>query len=288
MTERIYLDHNVIADVYQDRRPGLRDVIEARKAAGAIFPYSPAHMEEIAVILRCQVEPEKAHRMIDEQVALVASLSDTWEILPDLQNTGPSRVVQEHPSACMARVLRDYDRTLSSEENERFQLSWKSEKTFDQVQDEFGSGLRAGPGVELFPEKRKRVGIGRGITGLAPEKIFDESGVLTALREKLWNHGWTPDTMPRGTALMLSHVDRQNSVNALFKVLEQAGYYADPFDKSRSHMHDVSHAIYAAEAEVFVTGDERFAKRMWAVYHYLGITTRVFLVGDWMAEIRAK
>jgi hypothetical protein len=44
----------------------------------------------------------------------------------------------------------------------------------------------------------------------------------------------------------------------------------------------VSHAIYAAAADVFVTGDERYAKRVCAVYHYLRLQTRVVLVGDFI------
>lgn len=78
--------------------------------------------------------------------------------------------------------------------------------------------------------------------------------------------------------------DRHNVVNILLKVLERAGYYADPFDKLRSHLHDVSHAIYAAAADVFVTGDERYAKRVRAVYHFLGLKTRVVLTGDFIRD----
>lgn len=152
--ERVYLDHNVFVDVYQNRRPNLRELIDCRKAAGDIFPYSPAHMEEIAVVFRCQSDQMKAMQMVEEQVALVGELSDTWEILPSFQRIGPSRIVQEHPFYCMMRVTEHYDQTLASEEGERFQLSWKSPNAFNQVQEEFGTELRAGPGVELFPETR--------------------------------------------------------------------------------------------------------------------------------------
>lgn len=282
MCNRSYLDHNVVVDVYQNRRPGLRAVIDNRKKAGDIFPYSPAHMEEIAVILRSQPDLEKAQKMVGEQIALVADLSDTWEILPAFQNAGSSQVVQEHPSDCMVRVMHNYDHTLSSEEIERFQLCWKSEKAFNAVQDEFGPPIRVGPGIELFPEKRDRLGIDRGITNIAPERVFEDAGVRKALREKLWHYSWKVETMPMGEDLMRSHIDRQNVVNILLKVLEQACYYADSFDKHRSHLHDVSHAIYAAEADIFVTGDERYAKRVRAVYHFLGLKTRVVQTGDFI------
>jgi len=97
MCKRVYLDHNAIADVYQKRRAGLRELIDARKKLGDIFPYSPAHMEEIAVVLRSQPDQAQAQQMVADQIALVAELSDTWEILPGHQNAGPSRLLQEDP-----------------------------------------------------------------------------------------------------------------------------------------------------------------------------------------------
>ncbi len=284
MGKRIYLDHNVVVDVYQCRRAGLRELIDARKAAGDTFVYSPAHLEEIAVVLRCATNEANAQRMVEEQVALIAELTDTWEVLPAFQGVGASRVVQEHPSKCLERVLEHYHLTLSSEAIERFQLSWKSEKAFDQVQEEIGTGVRAGPGVELFPAKRNRLGIAPGVTNISPENVFEDTGVLAALMEKLWNYDWNLQTLPRGELLIASHADRERLINALFKVLEQVGYYADSFAKSRSHMHDVTHAIYAAVADVLVTGDERYAKRVRAIYHFLGLNTRVELVRDWVTE----
>lgn len=117
-----------------------------------------------------------------------------------------------------------------------------------------------------------------------PKAVFENAGVQRALREKLWNYSWNLETMPKGNDLLRSHVDRQNVVNILLKVLEQTGYYADSFDKYRSHPHDVTHAIYAVEAGIFVTGDERYAKRVCAVYHYAGLETRVVLVEDFVRQ----
>jgi hypothetical protein len=284
MCTRVYLDHNVIADVYQNRRDGLREVIDGRKKAGDIFPYSPAHMEEIAVVLRSQPDPEQAQQMVAEQIALVAYLSDTWEILPAVQNAGPSRLLREHPSLCMSRVTENYDLTLQGEELERSQHSWKSESAFNQVQEDYGTSVRADQGVELFPAKRQRLGIARGITDVAPEAVFEYAGVQAILREKLWNYNWKLDTMPTGEALIRSHIDRQHVVNLLLKVLERAGYYADSANKHRSHLHDVSHAIYAAAADVLVTGDKRYAKRVLAAYHYLRLQTRVVSTEDFVRD----
>lgn len=122
--------------------------------------------------------------------------------------------------------------------------------------------------------------IENAISDLPPEKVFEHPGVLAALKEKLWNYKWTLETLPKGQSLMRSYTDREQVIDVLFKILELAGYFPDPFNKSRSHLHDVSHAIYACDCDVFVTGDERYAKRTRAVYHFLGMRTRVVFVDD--------
>ena len=45
MRTREYLDHNLIVALFKKERPGLREHIDSRKATGAIFPYSSAHIE---------------------------------------------------------------------------------------------------------------------------------------------------------------------------------------------------------------------------------------------------
>ncbi len=276
-----YLDHNVVVALIKKERPGLREHIDARKAAGSVFPYSPAHVEEVAVIFREQKNEDEATRLVAEHLQLIEGISDRWELLPDMAN--PTRLVQEVPDVCMGRVLADYDLTLAAEENERWLMSRKSAEAFDAVQEEFGTALRGGPGVGLFEERRAAYGATvQKVSGLSEEAVLRDPQVLEGLRQKLWNYGWNHDTMPKGDDLMRSHKDREIVINLVLCLLEEVGYLADKFEKYRSRMHDVTHAIYAAAADVFVSGDERYRKRVKAAYHFLGLTTRVIGIEEFM------
>lgn len=277
-----YLDHNVIVALFKNERPGLREHIDARKGVGYVYPYSPAHIEEVAVIFRDQKVPEEADRLVAEHLQLIEGVSDGWELLPEGAN--PTRLVQESPRVCMGRVLVDYDLTLAAEENERSLMSRKSAKAFDAVQEEFGADLRAGPGVGLFEERRAAYGAdAKKVSGLDEEAVFRDSHVLEGLRQKLWNYGWNLEAMPKGGDLLRSHKDRELVVNLVLSLLEEVGYRADKFEKYRSRMHDVTHAIYAAAADIFVSGDERYRKRVRATYHFLGFKTRVLSIEEFIA-----
>ena len=89
--------------------------------------------------------------------------------------------------------------------------------------------------------------------------------------------------MPKGNDLMGSHRTREIVVTIIMNFLEEIGFRADKFEKYRSHMHDETHAIYAAAADVLVSGDERYRKRVAAAYHFLGIKTRVIGIEELVA-----
>lgn len=287
MTNRTYLDQNVFVAIVKNERPGLLEHIDKRKAEGVQFPYSPAHIEEVAVILRDHddpEDPEPAHRLIGYNLWLIGHVSGGLEILPPEDVAGPSRYVQEEPQVCFQRVIGNYGLTLSAEEITRHLKSYKSAEIFDQVQQEMGSDLRAGPGTPLFETRRRELGIDpQKIGNLSETKLFDDPAVKEGLRQKLWGYTWNLDTFPQGAALAESFSDRRNVLTAVMNYLDEIGYRSDDFDKYRSGMHDVTHSVYAAAADVFVTGDKRYRQRVKAAYHLLGIPTKVLSIEEFMA-----
>lgn len=64
------------------------------------------------------------------------------------------------------------------------------------------------------------------------------------------------------------------------------GYHREAKDKSRSRLHDVSHIIYAAYCDTFVTADRRLAKKAQAIYSVLGVSTLVVLAKEFEAQVR--
>lgn len=64
-------------------------------------------------------------------------------------------------------------------------------------------------------------------------------------------------------------------VNFAANLLEKIGYHREATKNSRARLHDVSHIIYAAYCETFVTADGKLAKKAKAIYSMLGVSTRV-------------
>jgi hypothetical protein len=285
MGERVYLDQNVLMAILKNERPGLMDHIKCFKEDAVVFPYSPAHIEEVAIIPRECEDATLAGERVNENLQLIEEISDRWEYLPALGDVGPSRLAQEDPRECMKRVVDGYDLTLSAEEIERFQMSFKSAAAFEQVQQEFGTNLLAGPGVPLHENIRNDIGIEvKRVSNLTEAMLFADSKVQDGLARKLWNYpSWNLDTLPKGDDLLACHKTREVVVNLVLAYLEEIGYRADDFDKYRSRMHDVSHAIYACAASVFVTGDKRYRQRVKATYHFLQIPTRVLSSDEFLA-----
>lgn len=76
----------------------------------------------------------------------------------------------------------------------------------------------------------------------------------------------------------------------LFNLLDFACFYKD---KPTSHsniarMHDASHAYYAQLCDVFVSDDKRMRYKTEAVYHYLGVRTRVMSGKEYLTTFKDK
>ncbi|MFW0884362.1 hypothetical protein ACMCNP_04835 [Candidatus Acidulodesulfobacterium sp. H_13] len=66
----------------------------------------------------------------------------------------------------------------------------------------------------------------------------------------------------------------------MFDFIESIGYKTDGIKKYRSMMHDVTHAIYGTKSDIFITNDKKFKLRLEAIYIYIEVPTKVFLLRD--------
>lgn len=274
----LYLDHNVITDLMKGN-PALWETISHLKSNGARVIYSPAHIEEVAVILRETSDIDKGKRFVREHLRFISAITDDWEYRPTID--GPTCVVREKPSVCYKRVMAEYDLTLEAEEINRFARSLKSENAFNEVQQEYGTGLRVGHGIPLDSEFRARYGIDPKVIGnIPPERLFDEPHILEAFNADLRNKSLSVTGIGVAEHLAESHMQRQTSVTLTMNFLERIGFFADKFDKFRSQMHDVTHAIYGSAADIFITRDQHLLYRLRAAYTLLRVPTRVLSVVD--------
>lgn len=72
-------------------------------------------------------------------------------------------------------------------------------------------------------------------------------------------------------------------------VLNCCGYNRDNKPrKVKSGVYDTEHAIYATYCDYFVTDDERLAKRLNAIYYFLGLETRCLSFKQWCDKIEEE
>lgn len=94
----VYLDQQIVIN-HADQEE-IIGAVESWRSRGAVFPYSPAHVEEIA----------KAHRVgrgapIQEQISHLEELSGGLALMPAAN--GPAELRQEDIRNCLARVMDD-------------------------------------------------------------------------------------------------------------------------------------------------------------------------------------
>ena len=270
----IYLDMNIVADMISDRSPVIGPKVSRLKSLGFIFPYSPAHMEETAVIFRAQEDEETAKNQVTQQLIFIKQLSNSTEYLPTGNDT-PISVVTECPSVCFKRVIDHYEVSYWAEGNDEVFMSFKNNDSFRKV---FGED-----GAFLFEERRQAFGIEPSVNELPENELFSDKKVLKAIGAKLANYGIEISNLPTTEDLLNSHRKTELLLSSLFNFMEEIGYRGEKFRKSRSRMHDVSHAIYATRANFFVSRDSKLISKTKAVYHLLGIPTVVLTVDEFCA-----
>jgi hypothetical protein len=261
---RIYLDYNLFAYLYEGTRPDLHAKVEALSARH-MFPYSPAHMEEIATALArpSSIEP------IDRLIAAFRKLEDISRISGDFElfpaKYGPIVLKEERPLECFRRVVMHYDRNPIVEENEELMLA--SFKDGDQdgmlankisnLPENFLLDSEHGRDLELKLHFKSNLPFICKVHGVKDFTWLEISGHFPVL---------------------------ERAIELVMNFLEQVRYRPEHVSKSRSRMHDVTHCIYASACQQFVTNDKRLYDKASAVYRYFGVPTRVLMLEEFAAN----
>ncbi|MGN6899528.1 hypothetical protein ACTHT7_05795, partial [Neisseria sp. P0017.S010] len=74
-------------------------------------------------------------------------------------------------------------------------------------------------------------------------------------------------------------------INLAANLLEKLGYYRESENKYRSRLHDVSHMIYGAYCDVFVSADKKMINKLKAIYSALNIPTEVLSLLDFQNKL---
>ena len=242
----LYLDQNTLVDVIKNRDPRFSAAVEKFCVSSHQAVYGPPHIEEIANIYRSRASNEDCERHISEHLDGIRRLTDCWELLPNNEPDAPGRLIQEDPGICLQRVIDHYELTYFTEGNE--------EALREHV-----------PADKSVP---------------TPLEAFEDAKVQEIWRSRMFNRGFDPDCYPTGSALRTSFKVTEGMVDICFRSLHDAGYGLETEQKTRSAIHDVSHAIYAIMADAFVTRDKRMLGKIRATYKFLDAECVVYSVED--------
>lgn len=259
---KIYLDYNLFAYLYEGTRQDLRLKIEGMFDRH-MFPYSPAHMEEIATAVAQPSSIDATDRLEGAMRKLdsVSQISRNVELFP--ADSGPMVLREEQPLECFRRVVLHYDRNPIVEANEEQMLAL--------FKDGDPQGKRANTMSNL------------------PEDFLLESDHGRDLQLKLHLdhdlpfrckfHGVKGFTWPE----ISGHFPvLERTIEVAMNFLEDVRYRPEHVTKSRSRMHDVTHCIYATGCQQFVTHDRRLYDKVRAVYRYFGVPTRVLTLEEFL------
>ena len=315
----IYLDYNIYLSIInnEDESSYTFAKISNLKDEGWIFPYSPAHMEEIAVKYPDQTA------LTSFEIRLIKRISDCCEFLPGQMNLAQvqnmlrqiqrapasgekiklistwqnilhqhkcgliqksdlaTQLVHENPLACMERVLDGLDLTGFALNNDVNHLGRRNKKSLNNHARERGFNIS---GKKTFEEIQKQYKLGPNrLNSVSYDKIFDNPNLLKLLNEKC-SEG-NVDLSLSGQALNHQHSCKEIVITTILNTLEIAGYHQEKSNKStkiRSRMHDVSHAIYGSTAEYFVTNDSRFYHKLKATFYFLNLPCKVLSLREFL------
>jgi hypothetical protein len=236
---------NIMINYRKQENEDLIKVINyVSKNENIFFPYSPAHIEEIAVIRR--KGGKSSNKYINQNLRVVSKISKNYEYKPSDKGI---LLVSEKPKICFDRVVEDYpNTTIKAEGWERDKVSSWNTLKIKYTSDELDKML--------------------------PEEIFKDNDIVDLLKKKL-----SPPYIPKYYEFQYNFKTIEVLLEVIFDFLDEIGYKNDKRaikkEKYRSRMHDISHGIYATKASVIVTDDANFKDKLTAVYSLLAISTKI-------------
>ena len=222
---------------------------EAIKAQLVIF--SPAHLEDIAA---SAIRDKTAPSIIESEIEFLVKIAGRNALRPISRDEVV--LYEESPRDCYARVVGEYGNNDRAERVEA---------------------------AVIADAHCRPTGSPKEMNNISPANILGHIIYRELIVHSLSRAGFIGRD-EQAEALCWRFDDLKNRfsvfeayVNLAANLLEKIGYYREATKKSRARLHDVSHIIYAAYCDTFVTADGKLAKKAQAIYSLLGIGTLVLL-----------
>lgn len=256
--KKLYLDFNVISYLRIGQQTTLTAAFN-QAATSHLVVFSPAHLEDIAAsAMRDGTLPSITKSEID----FLAKIAGRNALRP----VSRDKVVlyDESPEDCYGRVVSQYRANDWAERVEAEVIADAHKRPAGNPKDANNTSP-----TEILRNILYRELIA---CGLVREGVIGRGEMAEALS---WQFA---DLKNRFSVL-------ETYVNLAANLLEKIGYYREAEDRSRARLHDVSHIIYAAYCDTFVTADKKLAKKSQAIYSLLGVHTQVLLVKEFVEQL---
>lgn len=295
--QRIYFDYNIYESIAKQRYE-----YDVRLKTRYNIQISVATVEEYYKAYK-NIEKKESDRDATEINDLFESLKKTKESIKSVARRDvmlmPSldRIISERTSfEERLEVISEYDTRDVVDDNGEFldQLYKNSIKTLTVNKKEVKnySNLSANEIWEV-DELRKWIGefphFIQNYKAESRKNLSNKYGFLAKkIVEKLEKIRITniEKEMYKNNSSIMFH-ELEAIIEYLDKGLQLNNYNGDKnINKVRSGIHDVSHTIYGTYCQFFVTDDHRLAKRVAAIYSFLGINTVVKTGNDFFDELQ--
>lgn len=266
--KRIYVDNNIVIDVKNTRNEAIKSAIESLDKSKYKVVYSPAHIEEVAVMTKHYGMTEDVGA---DKLSFLAKLTDSTELLPyripglRLLSHDGVFLCKEHPKRCYERVVAGYSENAIAEEQQKDRLlNAENLEEITNVTSQQANNIDTQSEIDLAKPRIHQI-------LLDNYKLFREADLFEEYLPAEppgcndLNFKYTRNFFPIHEILM----------EKIFEYLENRRFYPEKSEKHITGLHDVTHAIYAAYCDIFVTNDRKLREKTKAAYKWLGIETLV-------------
>lgn len=250
MKKYVYFDYNIVSYLRKDEFHELTEAFENLDKKSHIVVFSPAHLEDIAV-----TEMQDNHRsdIAREEVGFLEKICHHNGLRPTRRHE-PVEFFDESPFDCYKRVLKYYNRNKIAEYIDKQVLAEANANNTPETSPKYMANI---PVDTVLSEHKAEI-----ISDLAKEFKLSKNETRKILQ-------WKFKQFKKNFALL------EGYVNLAANCLEYIGFKREKEENYRSRLHDVSHIIYAAHTNIFVTDDKKLNLKTKAIYSSIDVPTNV-------------
>ena len=256
--KRLYLDFNVISYLRSENQPKLTMAFN-QAAKSHLVVFGPAHLEDIAASAKRDKTPP---HITEAEIQFLAKIAGR----NSLRCTDGKQVIlyDESPQDCYKRVVDQYHVNDLVEPLEAAVIADAHDRP-------------AGSPKEMNNISPADI-LGKFIYRVLIALWLFKAGII-GRDEQVESLSWQFEDLKNRFSVFETYV------NMAANILEKLGYYREAKHRSRARLYDVTHIIYAAYCDTFVTGDVKLAKKAQAIYCMLGIPTQVLLDKEFVTQL---